>query len=49
MADVDDCRGVARAQIEHLRRSGVLVDEIQRLQADSHGLRNPHGGGGSEG
>lgn len=49
MADMDDCRGIARAQVEHLRRSGVLVDEIQRLQADCHGLRNPHGPEGGEG
>jgi hypothetical protein len=43
MADMDDCRGIARAQVEHLRRSGVLVDEIERLEADCHGLHNPHG------
>ena len=48
MAKLDDCRGMARAQVEHLRRSGVLVDEIQREEADLHGLRNPHGPAGGE-
>jgi hypothetical protein len=27
----------------------VVVDEIERLQADCHGLHNPHGPRGREG
>jgi hypothetical protein len=45
MASMIDCQVVARYQIEHLRRSGVLVDEIQREEGDLHGLSNPHGPG----
>jgi hypothetical protein len=34
MASMVDCQVFARHQIEHLRRSGILVDEIQREEAE---------------
>ena len=42
-AELESCKIVARHQVEELRRSGVLVDEFQREERDSHSMRNPDG------
>jgi hypothetical protein len=43
LASLDDCRLVVGRQVEHLRRSGVAVDEMQRQESLLHGLSNPFG------
>jgi hypothetical protein len=36
-----DCHVVAKRQIEHLRTSGVAVDEIYRIEAPLHSSSGP--------